>query len=303
MSIVLLAALGPPLPAAQFTVCVPLGAVRLHVGPTARTCSPQSPLPAGPSRGTCSGLLSPDIPPCQRLSRSSSPTSFFPASLPPRPGSLRCRETSSSFPRDTTRTRCFPDSDVLCLSVHRHDHQTLGSKTTAAMPCARHEDSVPLVAVAEEACRGNPLFRCFEFFGATLPFESNRAIAKALHAALAAAGPCSPRLTLDGRMGMIPAGLNFQHPRPSTNRVGDRPGTRTMMALGMAAITHTTHTHRPPASRPSIPRATPTRVAGGGHLECSLSRPSPWPAPWCLGELKSSKHSRLQQSAGRRMEV
>lgn len=50
------------------------------------------------------------------------------------------------------------------------------------MPCARHEDSVPLVAVAEEACRGNPLFRCFEFFGATLPFESNRAIAKSLHA-------------------------------------------------------------------------------------------------------------------------
>lgn len=118
MSIVLLAALGPPLPAAQFTVCV--GAVRLHVGPTARTCSPQSPLPAGPSRGTCSGLLSPDIPPCQRLSRSSSPTSFFPASLPPRPGSLRCRETSSSFPRDTTRTRCFPDSDVLSLSTTKH---------------------------------------------------------------------------------------------------------------------------------------------------------------------------------------
>lgn len=250
MSIVLLAALGPPLPA-QFTVCV--GVVRLHVGPTARAAAPNPPFQRGHPGGTCSGLLSPDIPPCQRPSRSSSPTSFFPASLPPRPGSLRCRETSSSpRSRDTIRTRCLPDSDALSLSahVHRQHHHTLGTKTTAAMPCARHEDSVPLVAVAEEACRGNPLFRCFEFFGATLPFESNRTIAKSLHAALAAAGPCSPRLTLDGRMGMIPAGLNFQRPRPSANRVGDRPGTRTM-ALGMAATTVTTHTHgRLPPGRP-----------------------------------------------------
>lgn len=99
----LLAALGPPLPA-QFTVCV--GAVRLHVGPTARptTCSPQSPLPAGPSRGTCSGLLSPDIPPCQRLSRSSSPTSFFPASAEPASPARQftMRETSNSFQRHDT---------------------------------------------------------------------------------------------------------------------------------------------------------------------------------------------------------
>lgn len=170
----------------------------------------------------------------------------------PGPAVYDAETSSSPRSRDTIRTRCLPDSDALSLSahVHRHHHQTLGSKTTAAMPCARHEDSVPLVAVAEEACRGNPLFRCFEFFGATLPFESNRTIAKSLHAALAAAGPCSPRLTLDGRMGMIPAGLNFQRPRPSANRVGDRPGTRTM-ALGMAATTVTTHTHgRLPPGRP-----------------------------------------------------
>jgi hypothetical protein len=129
------------------------------------------------------------------------------------------------------------------------------------MPCTRNEDSVPLVAVAEEACRGSPLFRCFEFFGATLPFESNCAIAKSLHAALAAAGPRSPRLTLDRRMGTIPVGLNFQHPRSSAN---GRPGTRTM-APGIATITA--------ACLKAIPRATPGRVAGGGHLECSLSSP------------------------------
>lgn len=55
-------------------------------GPYCTTDDMQPPIPpssGGHPGGTCSGLLSPDIPPCQRLSRSSSPTSFFPASAEP----------------------------------------------------------------------------------------------------------------------------------------------------------------------------------------------------------------------------
>jgi hypothetical protein len=147
----------------------------------------------------------------------------------PGPAVFDAETNHKLFPETRHGRGALPDSYILSLSVH-----VTATKYWQAVPPT---GSWPL-ARPRQACRAPgtrprsllsrwlrkravaiPLFRCFEFFGATLPFESIRVIAKSLHAALAAAGPRSPRLTLDRRMGTIPAGLNFQHPRPSANPV------------------------------------------------------------------------------------
>lgn len=282
----LLTALGPSLPA-QFTVCV--GAVRLHVGPTARptTCSPQSPLPAGPSRGdvqrsplsghpalpkTFEMVIANVFLPCERRACLPGPAVYD-------------AERPQTRSRDTTRTRCLPDSDILSLSVHRHDHQTLGSTQLLArprQPCRapgtrtrsllsrwlRMRAVAILCSAASNSlvrlCRSSP----------TVP--SRNLFTRA--AALAAAGPCSPRLTLDGRMGTIPAGLNFQQPealsescwRPARNEdegpVNSHPPTTlTLTAACLQAI-------HPPYDPDASGRRRPSRVLAvqAMAVACSL---------------------------------
>jgi len=230
-SFVLLAALGPPFQRSSRFAWERF----VFTWPYCTTCSPQSPLPAGPSPGDVQCSLSglPALPKAFEIVIANVFSSLRAACLPG--PAVYDADKPQARSKDTTRTRCLPDSDALSLSIHvtatKHWEAVpptwlLANPWTAAMPCTRHEDSVPLVAVAKEACRSNPLCRCFEFFGATLPFESNRAIAKSLHAALAAAGPHPPRLTLEGRMGTIPAGLNFQHRCPQ--RIRPLSGTRRM---------------------------------------------------------------------------
>ena len=114
------------------------------------------------------------------------------------------------------------------------------------MPCARHEDSVPLVAVAEALC-SNPPFRCFEIFGATLPFNSNLTVPSTTTARWNwfsenlftwPRQACRLTSTHLWRMGLIPAVLNS---RPSANLANQ---------LAFA--------HKTAACVPALPRATRT---------------------------------------------
>ena len=163
----------PPLPT-QFTVCVRAFVftwARLHDLQPPPPIPPLPSGPAGPFRGTCSATLF--SPPGRLRDRHHQHLASL---LPVSPAWQFTMHTGYSqspkyrpHSKDATRTRCSLDLVVL-LSLTTS--WSFYSETTAAMPCARHEDSVPLVAVAE-ALSSNPPFRCFEIFGATLPFDSN----------------------------------------------------------------------------------------------------------------------------------